>query len=322
MNASDLTAVIDHPSGFFALSDRHQCFTPAHSTGFIAYRERGRHLLVFAGVHALPEARAPLLKQFLAEADRRGRRVLVVQLPQSQLKLFQAHGFTINQLGASFALQLADYSLAGTRKMKLRNKIQRARRAGLRVMELGREQPRNPAAFKRLQAISQAWLKAKGKPELDFMIGELGAPEDTRRRLFMVLDASDQALAFISYVPVWGSRPGYLHDLSRRLPTAPAGTMELCNVFALQRMQAEGVAYLHFGFTPFIVNGDEPPQASWLMARLARLLRRHGQCLYPAESQAAYKRKWGTQIEEPEYIAGRPLSLRAIWDLLLETRVF
>jgi hypothetical protein len=34
----------------------------------------------------------------------------------------------------------------------------------------------------------------------------------------------------------------------------------------------------------------------------------------------AYKLKWGPTVIEPEYLACRPLSLRAIWDLLVLTR--
>jgi hypothetical protein len=49
-------------------------------------------------------------------------------------------------------------------------------------------------------------------------------------------------------------------------------------------------------------------------------LRKYGQAVYPAETQANYKLKWGTNILEPEFFAARPLSLRAVVDTLLLTR--
>jgi lysylphosphatidylglycerol synthetase-like protein (DUF2156 family) len=288
--------------------------------GFIAYREQGRHLVAFGGVHAPESSWDTLLDGFFAEAIRRRRRVLVVQLREPQVRLFLARRATVNQLGSSFGLSLRHYSFSGIHKMKLRNKLQRARKAGLRVVEIGCEVPRDETTFAQLRAISVQWLAAKGKKELDFMIGEIGEPGDVMRRIFMVLDSSDRAVGFITYVPVGGGRPGYLHDLTRRLPQAPVGAMELCNSYAMERMIAEGVEFLHLGFTPFIVEGSEFPGASPVMAWLARMLRRYGQCIYPAESQASYKRKWDPDIVEREYIAARPLSLRAVIDLLLLTR--
>ncbi len=120
-------------------------------------------------------------------------------------------------------------------------------------------------------------------------------------------------------MPAWGETPGYLHDLTRRLPTAPPGTMELCNAHAIERMTAEGVRFLHFGFTPFIIDGVELPGASRIAAWAVRQLRRHASLIYPADSQAQYKLKWGPEIVESEYIAARPLSARAIIDLMLLT---
>ena len=150
------------------------------------------------------------------------------------------------------------------------------------------------------------------------MIGELG--DDVERRIFVVIDREDQAQAFITYVPVWGERPGVLHDLTRKKPTAAVGAQELCNSFALERFVGEGMQYLHFGFTPFIVGDKAGPNASSTLHWLVLQLRRRGQIIYPADSQASYKLKWGPDILEEEFVAARPLSLRAVIDLLMLTR--
>jgi len=245
---------------------------------------------------------------------------MVVQLRESQVPLFTARGFAVNPLGTSYAVSLKGYSLAGTKKMKLRNKIKRAKGEGLVVQEVGKELPRSEETFARLRDISAAWLAEKGKKELEFMIGELGEPGDALRRIFVVSDAAGKAQAFITYVPVWGERPGVLHDLTRKRPEAGVGAQELCNSFAVERFMAEGVPHLHFGFTPFIVEPQPPSSASRIMHWIVLKLRSHGQAVYPSDSQAAYKLKWGTDILEQEYVAARPLSLRAIVDLLMLTR--
>jgi lysylphosphatidylglycerol synthetase-like protein (DUF2156 family) len=136
----------------------------------------------------------------------------------------------------------------------------------------------------------------------------------------MAVDASDRPVGFITYVPAWGQMPGYLHDLTRRLPTAPTGAMELCNAHAIERLIAGGAEYLHFGFTPFITDGVEHPAADKLASWLVRQIRRYGARLYPAESQAQYKLKWAPDVVEREYLAARPISFRAILDLMILTR--
>jgi len=318
--AVDPPAPIDHPSGFLALSARNQRFTAPGISGLVAYREHGRHFVVLGGVHALLSQQGELLDRFLAHADSRDRRVVVVQLREPHVGPFLERGFTVNQLGTSFTVTLRGYSLGGARKMQLRNKISRARKAGLGVVELGREVPRDEEAFVQLHTISAEWLAAKGRQELDFMVGEIGGPDDRWRRIFMVVDRVGRPLGFITYVPAWGERPGYLHDLTRRRPSAPPGAMELCNAHAIEQLIAEGAEHLHFGFTPFIVDGPDLPGASRLAAWAVRALHRYGAPIYPAASQARYKLKWGPDIIEREYVAARPLSVRAVVDLLRLTR--
>ena len=312
--------VIDHTSGFLALSPHNRRYLIDGLPGFIAFREQGRHLISMGGVHATAETRERLLDGFLVEAERRRRRVLAVQVPESQAQMFVARGFTVTQMGSSFGRRLGKLTLAGARHVKLRNKIKRAREAGMRVCEVGREIPCDTRTFASIRDVSASWLRAKKKKELDFMIGEIGSPEDTERRTFVVLDAGEHMLGFITYVPVWGEYPGYLHDLTRRLPGTPPGAMELCNLVAMERFVHEGVAHLHFGFTPFIVDEARRPFEKPFLSWVIKMLGRYGKSIYPAQSQVSYKLKWGPDIFQREFIACRPLSLRAILDLLVLTR--
>ena len=137
----------------------------------------------------------------------------------------------------------------------------------------------------------------------------------------MALDAQDQPLAFITYVPVWGRRPGLLHDITRRAPDAPAGTMELINATALARFQSKRVPYLHFGLTPFVVDEKLRPD-HWLVSRLVRWIGRWGSAIYPARAQLQYKQKWAPDLVESELIAFQKVSFAALWALLIVTRAF
>jgi lysylphosphatidylglycerol synthetase-like protein (DUF2156 family) len=311
---------IDHPSGFLALSPRNERFTIDGLPGFIAYRHEGRHRIVVGGVHAASFCREGLLDAFLRQSGRAGDRVIAVQVREDQASLFRGRGFRVDGFGSTLALDLRRFTLAGTRRMKLRNRIKRAREAGVRVAELGVDLPVTPVLWRQLEETSRSWLATKGGHELDLLVGELGAPGDPQRRVFVALDG-DRPLAFITYVPVWGSRPGLLHDLTRRAPEAPAGTMELVNATALARFQREGVPHLHFGLTPFVVDEKLRPD-HWLVSRLVRWIGRWGSAIYPARAQLQYKQKWAPELVEHELIAFQKVSFSALWALLVATRAF
>ena len=237
----DPSKYVDHPSGFLAMSSSNRRFAISGSPGFIAYRDQGRHRISLAGVLAPSNAQAALLDAFLAETQRQGLKPLLVQLPQQQVQLCVERGMTVNQLGSTFILSLDGYSLRGSRKMKLRNKIKRARDAGMSVVELGVDRPWSKSMDRQLSEINERWLTAKRKKELQFMVGELGPKEDRNRRIFVVQNRSGTPCGFITYVPAWCRHPGYLHDISRRDPSGPVGMMELCNAFAIERLIQEGV---------------------------------------------------------------------------------
>ncbi|MGW5602109.1 bifunctional lysylphosphatidylglycerol flippase/synthetase MprF [Streptomyces rochei] len=310
-----LAAHSDNPSAFLALNSGNSYFHDDRFEGACAYRTSGRYVLQFGGPFTAPEHRARLLDAFTAHA---GRRVVAVQLQRADAELYAAHGFTVNQIGASYAVDLSRFSLRGSRFVRLRNKISRARRAGLEVVEAA---PGDDGA--ELERIDRSWLREKGRhvKELRFLVGERDGSLQKHRRLF-VGRVEGEAVGYINYSPVYGSRPGWLHDLSRRRPDAPPGVMEALNATVMERLTADGAGWLHFGFTPFtgLDPGHELPGASRLFGRFARLLAERGDAVYPAASQLEYKQKWAPHAVLPEYIAfrGRPRP-GAVWQLLRAT---
>ena len=286
----------------------------------IAYQLAGRSTIVqLGGVFADPADQITLLGAFLDFAHVSRRKIVAVQLMRSDAELYAAHGFTVNQFGADYARALPTFSLKGKKHMQLRNKVSRARRAGVTVAELAAD-----GNGELLDGIDQVWLRSKGRhvKELKLMVGQRGGAAQGHRRLFVAQDETGNPLAYVSFSPVYGTRSGWLHDLSRRRPDAPPGVLELIVVTAVERFQAEGAGYLHFGFTPFtnLADEHEVTGASGLTARILRFLAAHGSAVYPAADQLAYKEKWGLDLIEPEYIGFQGgISLRRVWSLLRVT---
>jgi lysylphosphatidylglycerol synthetase-like protein (DUF2156 family) len=309
----------ENPSAFLALNQATQHFTVADVDGAIAYQLAGRSAIVqFGGVFADPADQPLLLGAFLDFAHVAKRRIVVVQLMRPDAELYAAHGFTVNQFGADYARALAEFSLGGKKHMQLRNKISRARRAGVSVLEVAGAMPAD------LDDIDRVWLRSKGRhvKELKLMVGERGGCAQAYRRLFVAQDDTGSVLGYVCFSPVFGARSGWLHDLSRRRPDAPPGVLELIVSTAVEAFRAEKAGYLHFGFTPFtnLAPEHEVSGASRLTARILRLLAAHGSAIYPAADQLAYKEKWGLDVVEPEYLGFQGgISLRGVWNLLRVT---
>ena len=285
----------DNPSAFLALNSGNEHFTAPGLEGVVVYRRAGRHLVVF-GAPFGPDP-AALLRAFTSFA--RGR-VVAIQAQSSDVDTYASAGYTVNQVGASYAVDLAPFTLRGSRFVRLRNKISRATRSGLVVREVPYASWSSAVA-----ALDAEWLRGKGKhaKPLEFLVGECGGPVQSSRRLFVgTIDGS--LVGYISYSPAYGSRPGWLHDLSRRLPSAPPGVMEAINASAISVFHGEGASWLHFGFTPFtgLSGGLEHPSHSGWFEWLVGVLGRRGAAVYPAATQLAYKSKWGPVVS-PEYVA-------------------
>ncbi|MEU1850934.1 DUF2156 domain-containing protein [Streptomyces sp. NPDC019990] len=293
--------VADNPSAFLAVNSGNSYFSSPNSPGVIVYRPTGRYLVQFGGPFAPAETRGALLKDFVSFAAEQGRTIVSVQVQAADAEPYLEQGFTINQMGASYAIDLSTFSLRGTAFMQLRNKIARSLRSGLQVREVSLDDWES-----QMRELDTRWLGTKGEgvKQLEFLIGQYGGRYQSMRRLFVgVLDG--KLAGYITYSPVYGAQPGWLHDLTRRLPDGPPGVMEAINKAAIDIFTAEGVEYLHFGFTPF-TSLDVRPQLPghskafhWFMGHLWE----HGAGVYPAQTQLAYKQKWAPGVVLPEYIA-------------------
>src|SRR5260370_26928924 len=221
-DAGILARHAENPSAFLALNDETCHFTLDGVDGVVASQLAGRRTIVQLGgafADADPSTdQALLLAAFLDFAHVQRRKVAAVQLMRRDAELYATYGFTVNQFGADYARELSGFSLRGKRHMQLRNKVSRARRAGVTVVEAGIDR-----LGPQLDEIDRLWLRSKGRhvKELKLMVGQRGGPAQPSRRLFTALDEAGPGLAHMRTSPPYGSQARWLHDLSRRGPPAP-----------------------------------------------------------------------------------------------------
>jgi lysylphosphatidylglycerol synthetase-like protein (DUF2156 family) len=311
----------DHPAAFLAVNTGTRHHHGSHVPGVVAFLPGRAHHIQFGGPFAAPAHRGPLLDEYLRTLGPRTA-LTAVELRPHDIPLYADRGFTVNQLGVAHAVDLTRFTLRGKPLAKVRQNVSRARREGVTVTEAG---PGSLPDRRTLDRIDREWLRDKGRHvrQLSFMVGEHDGIGRPLRRTFLAHHRGD-VVAYITYAPAWGSRPGWLCDLSRRRPNAPVGTHELINLTALTRFTEEGAGWLHLGFAPFVGLADEhePPCASTPLRWAIRQVAEHGRALYPAASQQAFKLKWAPHVSEPQYLAFQHrVRAAALWRLLRATHV-
>ncbi|HEX8742773.1 MAG TPA: DUF2156 domain-containing protein [Thermoleophilaceae bacterium] len=328
--AGDAVAILrrhaEHPSSFLAINDETRHFTVPTIDGLVAYRPAGRrHVVQLFGPIAAPDQRAELMRAFRGWARSEGRRITALQLTHEEGPAFVDDGFSVNQLGSSYSIDIESFSLRGTRFMKLRNKLSRSRRLGVVVDELDPAQASEPAVARELADIDATWLRAQGRlaKEMTFLVGERAGRGAPFRRV-AVARHEGRITAYVTFSPCFGSRPGWLCDLTRRRPGSPPGVIELIVHTMVERLKDEDCRWLHLGMTPFAGLSPEhelPRGSSRAAARFGALLAEHGGAIYPTKAQEQFKVKWAPQVVEPEYVAfERGPNVGAIWQLMRVTR--
>ncbi len=328
----DLITADAHPLAVLLLNPGVRFFRPEDGNGVIGYIVHGRAHVCIGGLIAAVEHKPALLRAWLDWLKQAKGFPVFVHITRQDVDVLHTAGLHINQIGARFTIDLSTYDMQGRAFQQLRNKISKARKAGIRVSEIVTEADYSRLR-PRLREIDAVWLKSKAAKVLRHLVTDPDCIQvpSSRRRLF-IAEQDQQVLAYVVYTRVEGERPGWFHDLSRKVPDAQNGIMQAINSTALDHFKSactsEGNGsdhrYLHFGFTPLTEMYDRKHPLADLgsshFAAIARFLADRGGVVYPARSQRQYKMSWRPQIIEPELIAfPKGKALASLWALLRAT---
>jgi lysylphosphatidylglycerol synthetase-like protein (DUF2156 family) len=172
----------DNPSAFLAVNTGNSYFTKPGLAGVVVHRPVGKFLVQLGGPFAPVDSYVQLLLAFREFAHSQDRRIVGIQLQRADAKFYARNGFTVNQIGASYAVDLNRFDLHGTRFMRLRNKIARAHKAGLVVSEASLGDWDDA-----MRALDHVWLSSKGDHvrQLEYLVGQYGGAMQQHRRLFV-----------------------------------------------------------------------------------------------------------------------------------------
>ncbi|MBX9607743.1 MAG: bifunctional lysylphosphatidylglycerol flippase/synthetase MprF [Gammaproteobacteria bacterium] len=282
-------------AGLVLLGDKRLLFS-ASGSAFIMYGQSGRSWIALfdpiGPAHEWPE----LVWRFIELADEHGCRPAFYQVRAQALPLYLDAGLRVFKLGEEAHVPLADFSLEGSRRAKLRQAVNRAEREGLRFEVVAVEAL--PALLATLRAVSDAWLDGHQAQEKSFSLGSF-EDDYVLRQPVAVVRQGERVVAFATLLAT-AAREECSVDLMRHLPDAPNGTMDYLFTRLMLHFKEQGYARFNLGMAPMSGMATHPLAARW--HRFGRLVFEHGERFYNFRGLRSFKEKFDPTWE-PRYLA-------------------
>lgn len=277
------------------MGDKHLLFS-ADRQGFIMYGRRGSSRIALfdpVGPHALwPE----LVCSFVEMARRSGGRAAFYEVGAENLAVYADFGLTCLKLGEEARVDLAAFTLEGSRAKGYRNALSRGVREGLAVEIPGTE--RIPDMLPELGQISDEWLAARGGREKGFSLGWF-APDYVASQRVAVLRRRGRVVAFATLMET-ACREEVTVDLMRFREGLPHGAMEFLFLRLFEHFKADGVRWFGLGMAPLAGLSESPTAPTW--HRLGHVLFEHGNRFYGFKGLRAFKDKF-RPVWTPRFLA-------------------
>jgi len=208
---------------------------------------------------------------------------------------YHTAGFKSLKIGEEAVVELAGFSLAGSRRKSLRQSVGRMTRLGYTTELL--EPPLGDDTLARLKEVSDQWLRLQTGGEKRFSLGWFDPSYLKPCPVMVVLDATGRFQAFANLIPEYRRNEGTI-DLMRRR-SAENGLMDMLFIRLIEHFRERGYETFNLGLCPLAGVGDEP--GAGLQERAARFFYQHFNRLYSFKGLRRFKEKFDP-CWEPRYL--------------------
>jgi phosphatidylglycerol lysyltransferase len=228
--------------------------------------------------------------------------VIFVQSSKNTASVLNELGYQVNLFGVENKILLADFSLEGKQRAKLRQWKNKCVREGVTVEESCIDDCNN---IEEIKSLSDAWLKNKGGNGLSFLVRPFRAEKEKDVRYFWAYQ-NNKLIGMALFDPIYrdGKVIGYYHNIDRIVDEAPHGTSATILLNAINIFLQEGVKVVSLGMSPmFVPNGLKNEFNYHPFTRKAfRYAYEKLNFLYSFKGNLSHKKKFGVQ-QEPIYIS-------------------
>ncbi|MBR9808647.1 MAG: bifunctional lysylphosphatidylglycerol flippase/synthetase MprF [Alphaproteobacteria bacterium] len=290
------TAKAARPDAALALSgDKQFHFSPSGNS-FIMFSPRGRSWIAMSEPVGDPDEFPSLVWSFRKAADTAGCGTVFYAVSRDFLPLAADLGLTVQKVGETAIIPLADFSLEGPARSGLRQTVRRGERDGLSFDVITAENV--PAMMDQLATVSDDWLAAHEGAEKSFSLGRFD-PDYISHSPVGVARLGDEVVAFANIWEGAGKRDRAI-DLMRFSSAAPKSVMEYLFIQLLLWAKDQGGERFDLGMAPLA--GLESHRLAPALSRLGTFIYEHAGSVYGFEGLRAYKQKFRPDWE-PLYLA-------------------
>ncbi len=263
---------------------------------FVMFGVEGRSWIAMGDPVGPTSAHADLIWRFHGLAGRHGGTTVFYEVADRNLEIYLELGLSLLKLGEEAVVDLAAFSLEGSRHKTLRYEVRHLKREGCAVDVV----PPDGVAplLPELRAVSDAWMAEHKAREKGFSLGRFDEAYLTQLPVAVVRQ-HDRIVAF---AVLWPGAPGgeLGVDLMRHLPDAPNGAMDLLFADVMAWGRDAGYAVFSLGMAPF--SGLRGGTGAGLWNRLGALLYSHGEAVYNFRGVRRFKDKFDPAWR-PRYLA-------------------
>ncbi len=304
-----LNSTSETRSNLLYLNDKLIFLSPSNDS-LLLYANSGKTAVVLGDPFGNPETAVELIWDFYEKCEQKDYLCCFYEVSNHYLEAFSEIGLRAYKIGELARIDLVNFSMAGKKRLSLRNVRSRISREGYtyRVIESKDIKQYLP----RMREISDAWLKEKSGKEKKFSLGYFDEEYLSRFNHAMVFKG-DELIAFTN---LWenDSLEEISVDLMRYLPKQTSNLMDFLFVELFLWAQAKGYKSFNFGMAPFSGLEDETSYKWW--AKIGHFIFTHGEVLYNFQGLRAYKNKFNPEWENRYLIIPNEIHLpRVIKDL-------
>ena len=275
--------------------DKRFVFTPSGNS-FVMYRPRGALWIAMGDPVGLPSERLEALACFHAAADAASTSPVIYAASADLLPAVIDLGYAVRKIGETAVVTLANFTLDGPARAKLRQAKNRLAREGWRFEVFS---PGDPVDWAALKHVSDAWLARHKGSEKAFSLGRFERAYLERFPIAVALKDGGDPVAFASLWPT-PDKGDIAVDLMRFSDEAPNGIMDFLFVGVMEWSKAEGYARLDIGMTPLA--GLSAMRYASIFSKIGASIYEAGEAFYGFRGLRTYKAKFAPDWK-PVFIA-------------------
>lgn len=269
------------------------------------------HRIVIGNPVCDPQNYSQILTAFLADS----KRAIFVHINEECGDALASLGIQVNGFGIETELVCKDFNLAGKKRAKLRQWRNKCEREGVEIFERPISEFDSHAT---IEALSHAWLKAKGTREYGILSRPFsyGAEPDVRN---FWASQNGKLIAMAVFDPIYQNNKviGYYHNVDRILPEAPNGTGAFLIIEAMKQFEREGKSFVNLGMSPlFMIQSRPGHNKNQKTQRILKYTYKELNFIYPFQGNSSHKQKFAGNQSQVFIAATEGNTLRQVLILL------